>query len=74
MRFLTKNFMMTTKKNIYLIDFFFQIEILLLNIFKLFKIPNFLFKIPDFSMLKTKSLIPGFFLSVPGKVATLMIF
>ena len=55
-----------TKKKIYLIDFLCQTEILLLKIFKLFKIPGI-------SMFK-KKLKFQILLRVPGKVATLMIF
>ena len=62
-----------TKKNIYLTDFWYQIEILLLNISKLFKFPGFLFKIPDFSIFKN-NLKYQIFLMVLGKVADLMIF
>ena len=58
--------MMTTKKIVYLIDFFCQIEMLLLNLFKFFEIPGFF-------MFK-KHLKLQIFLRVPGKLATLMIF
>ena len=62
-------------KKIYLFDdFLCQIEILLLNILKLFKIPSFLFKIPGFSMFEKKNLKLQFFLRVPCKKATLTNF
>ena len=56
---------MRTKKIIYMIEFLYKFEILLLNILNLLKIPGFFrlkkSQIPDFSRLL-------------GKVTTLMIF
>ena len=52
------------KKIIYLIDFLFQTESLLLSELKLLKIPGFLrflFKTPGFSKFKKKSQVPDFF-------------
>ena len=56
-----------------MIDFLCQVEILLLNILKLLKIPGFLFEIPGFLMFKKKSQILSFS-RFPGKLAILMIF
>ena len=55
-------------KNFYLYDrFLCQIEILLLNMLKLLNIPDFLFKIPGFSMFFSNfpkfQVFPGFFLT-----------
>ena len=61
-----------SKKKEYLIDLLCQIEILLLSIFYLLKIPGFLFKFKVFSCLKNLNF--QVFLRVPGKVITLMIF
>ena len=57
---------MTTKKNIYLIDFLSKIEILPLNKFKLLKISGF--------SISNKNLKRQIFSRVPGKVVTLMMF
>ena len=69
-----------------MIDLLCQIEILLLKIIKLFKIPGFFIKIPGFSRFFSKYLkfqvLPGYFClncqipefsRFPGKVATLCV-
>ena len=53
--------MITTTKITYSIDFLCQIEILLLNILKLFKISGSLFKVKSFSGFFKVSQIPGFY-------------
>ena len=44
-----KNFDVDKKNLIHITDFWYQIEILLLNLLKLLKIPGFLFKTPGFT-------------------------
>ena len=62
---------MMTKKIVHMIDLSFHIEILLVNKFKLLKIPVFFSKFLKFQVLCCQNCqIPGFF-RFPGKVATL---
>ena len=60
MCYLIKKFLMMTKKNIFMIYFLCQIEILLQNMLKMFKIPGIssFFQIPGF--LCPNCQIPGF--------------